>query len=64
MTIDELIEKLYELKREFGDREVKLFTSFMRYDDRFWDEYDIDEVYFGFSEDDGKIIIQGKETQE
>lgn len=27
MMIDELIEKLYELKREFGDREVELLTQ-------------------------------------
>lgn len=60
MMIDELIEKLYELRREYGDREVKLFTSFMRFEDRFWDDYEVDEVYF--SEDDGKIVIQGKEN--
>lgn len=55
MMIDDLIEKLYELKREYGDREVELFTQ---KDAWFWDDHDISEVYFS---EDGKIVIQGKE---
>jgi hypothetical protein len=55
MMIDDLIEKLCELKREFGEQEVKLFTQ---KDAWFWDDHDIGEVYLS---EDGKIVIQGKE---
>ena len=55
MMIDELIEKLYELKKEFGDLEVELFTQ---KDAWFWDDHDVGEVYLS---EDGKIVIQGKE---
>lgn len=59
MMIDELIEKLYELRREFGDREVELYTQERN---RGWDDHDIDEVCF--SEEDGKIVIEGKRKTE
>lgn len=58
MMIDELIEKLYELKKEFGEQEVELYTQERN---RFWDEHDIDEVYFS---EEGKIVIEGKRKTE
>lgn len=59
MMIDELIEKLCELRREFGEQEVELYTQ---EHNRFWDEHGIDEVYL--SEYDGKIVIEGKRKME
>ena len=56
MMIDELIEKLCELRREFGEQEVELYTQ---EHNRFWDEHGIDEVYFS---EDGKIVIWGKDN--
>lgn len=63
MMLDDLIEKLYKLKREYGDREVQLFTQDRN---RGWDDHDIDEVYFNdelYFCEDGKIVIQAKENK-
>lgn len=55
MMIDDLIEKLYELKKEYGEREVILYTQM---DLWLWDVERIEKVYY--TEEDGKIVIQGK----
>lgn len=52
MTIDELIERLYELKRAYGEQEVKLLTQKDAYS---WDDHDIDEVIYNGDE----IVIVG-----
>ena len=56
MMLDELIESLWELKRAYGEQEVKLLTQ---KDARSMTEHDIDEVYF--SEDDRAVVIEGKD---
>lgn len=72
MMIDELIEKLYELKREHGDQEIKLFTqnidqSWHDHNFEAWEAHDVDEVYFSdelYFCKGGAIVIQGKENTE
>ena len=60
MLIDDLIEKLYELKKEYGSQEVTLYTQ---RDAWSWEEYNVDEVYH--DDEDNLIVIQGKgKTQE
>lgn len=59
MMLDELIERLCELKRAYGEQEVKLLTQ---KDAWSWDEHNIDEVYF--SGDDRAVVIEGKDKTE
>lgn len=60
MLIDELIEKLHELKREYGSQEVTLYTQ---RDAWLWEEYNVGEIYH--DDGDNVIVIQGKgKTQE
>lgn len=59
MMIDDLIEKLYELKREYGNKEVILYTQ---RDAWSWDDHTVEDIYY--AEDDGKIIIQGEDKTE
>lgn len=59
MLIDDLIEKLYELKREYGNKEVILYTQ---RDAWSWDDHNVEDIYY--AEDDGKIIIQGEDKTE
>lgn len=54
MMLDELIERLWELKRAYGEQEVKLLTQ---KDAWSWVEHDIDEVSY----DGDKIVIEGKD---
>lgn len=57
MLIDDLIEKLYELKKEYGNLEVILWTH---KDAWSYDDHDIAEVYH----DGYEIVIEGKEKTE
>ena len=59
MLINDLIERLYELKREYGSQEVTLYTQ---RDAWSWEEYDIDEVCH--DDGDNLIVIQGKRKTE
>lgn len=60
MLIDDLIEKLYELKREYGSQEVALYTQINAWA---WKEYNIDEAYY--DNRNNLIVIQGEgKTQE
>lgn len=56
MLIDELIEKLYEIKRAYGSQEVTLYTQ---RDAWSYEEYEVDEVYH--DNEDNVIVIQGKD---
>lgn len=56
MLIDDLIEKLYELKREYGNKEVILYTQ---RDAWSWDDHNVEDVYY--AESDHAIIIQGED---
>ena len=58
MMLDELIERLWELKRAYGEQEVKLLTQ---KDAWSWDEHDIDGTGVYFSEDDRAVVIEGKD---
>ena len=61
MLIDDLIEKLYELKKEYGNKEVILWTQ---RDPWSYDEHEIDKVYYtenGFWDTKDIIAIQGKD---
>lgn len=60
MRIDDLIEKLYELKKEYGNLEVILYTQSDAWS---YDEHDIAGVYRD-DEDDNLIVIEGKEKTE
>lgn len=64
MKIDELIEKLKELKDVVGNLEVILWTQ---RDAWSYDEHEIDEVYYakdGFYDTKNVIAIQGKDKHE
>lgn len=56
MLINDLIERLHELKREYGSQEVTLYTQ---RDAWSWEEYDVDKVYH--DDGDNLIVIGGKE---
>jgi hypothetical protein len=56
MLIDDLIEKLHDLKREYGNLEVILYTQ---KDAWFWDDHTVEDVYY--AEDDNAILIQGED---
>ena len=59
MLIDELIEKLYEIKREYGSQEVTLYTQ---RDAWSYEEYEVDEVDEVYHDnEDNVIVIQGKD---
>lgn len=61
MLIDDLIEKLKELKKEYGNKEVVLWTQ---RDAWSYDEHEIDKVYFtenGFYNSRNVIAIEGKD---
>ena len=58
MMLDELIERLWELKRAYGEQEVKLLTQ---KDAWSWDEHDIDDTGVYFSGDDRAVVIEGKD---
>ena len=58
MMLDELIERLCELKRAYGKQEVKLLTQ---KDAWSWDEHDIDDTGVYFSGDDRAVVIEGKD---
>lgn len=60
MKLDDLIEKLYELKKEYGNLEVILFTQSDAWS---YDEHDIAGAYRD-DEDDNLIVIEGKEKTE
>ena len=55
MLIDDLIEKLYELKKEYGNLKVILWAQ---QDEWYWNDHDIAEVYH---DGDALIVIQGKD---
>ncbi len=65
-----LLKKLYELKREYGDQEVKLFTqnidqSWHDHNFEAWEDKEVDEVNFSdelYFCEGGAIVIQGKEN--
>lgn len=58
MMLDELIERLCELKRAYGEQEVKLLTQ---KDAWSWDEHGIDGTGVYFSGDDRAVVIEGKD---
>lgn len=66
MNIEDLIEQLKDLKEKHGNLKVKLLTSFTREDERYWDEYDVDQIYYtedGFYNTENMIVIEGKENE-
>ena len=57
MMLSELIERLCELKRAYGEQKVKLLTQKDAYS---WDDHNIDEVIYNGEE----IVIVGKDKTE
>lgn len=58
MKLDDLIEKLYELKKEYGNLEVILWTQRNAWS---YDMHKIDMIYQDNA--DNLIVIQGKEKK-
>ena len=56
MMLNELIERLWELSRAFGEQEVKMLTQKDAYS---WDDHYIDEVIY--DSDDRAVVIVGKD---
>lgn len=59
MKLDDLIEKLYELKKEYGNLEVILWTERNAWS---YDMHKIDMIYHDNA--DNLIVIQGEEKTE
>lgn len=55
MMLNELIERLCDLSREYGQQEVKLLTQKDKYS---WRDYNIGEVIYNV--DDRAVVIVGK----
>lgn len=59
MMLDELIERLWELSRAYGEQEVKMLTQKDAYS---WDDHNIDEVIY--DSDERAVVIVGKDKTE